>query len=126
MLNTDWTPLIVCPKQMSMKRCDVRPSVCSSMGSQQQTRCCRSVAFCGPGKVCGGRMRTVRRCQRTKNRKNRRTHYLYSVGIESCGICTVATAATVITKLSISAFINNLRKLYEFSTTNIASGIGIR
>jgi len=61
-----------------------------------------------------------------KIEKNRRTHYLYSVGIESCGICTVATAATVITKLSISAFINNLRKLYEFSTTNIASGIGIR
>ena len=49
MLNTDWTPLIVCPKQMSMKRCDVRPFVCSSMGSQQQTRCCRYVAFCGPG-----------------------------------------------------------------------------
>ena len=67
----------------AMERCGVRPSLCSSTGSQQQTRCCMTVAFCGPGEgriyrsisaaaACGGRMRAV-----VKVDRRIRWHYVH-------------------------------------------------
>jgi len=58
----------------STKRYGVRPSVCPSMGPQQQTRCCRFAAVGPAGRrytigCCSsdGRMRVVAHCQRTQS-----------------------------------------------------------